>query len=78
MDHKYNNEGYLLVRENHYCEHWEPDDGALVPMKECWCCKWARFSADSGNLHSESVGVCCYSGNKEDFTDKEISCNKIG
>ena len=78
MDHIYNNEGYLIVRENHYCEHWEPDDGALVPMKECWCCKWARFSADSGNLHNESVGVCCYSGNKEDFTDKEISYNKIG
>lgn len=78
MDHIYNNEGYLLVRENHYCEHWEPDDGALVPMKECWCCKWARFSADSGDLHSESVGVCCYSGNKEDFTDKEVSCNNIG
>lgn len=78
MDHIYNTEGYLLVRENQCCEHWEPDDGALIPMKECWCCKWANFSSESSNLHSESVGTCCYSGNKNDFTDKEISCDKIG
>ena len=76
MDRRYNTDGYLVVRENHCCEHWEPDDGALVPMKECWCCKWSKFKAETGNLHSESVGVCCYSGNKAEITEKEISYSK--
>ena len=65
MEKKYNSDGFLIVRENHCCEHWEPDDGALVPMKECWCCKWARFNKEEIKLSSESVGICCYKGNME-------------
>lgn len=76
MDRRYNTDGNLIVREDYCCEHWEPDDGALVPMKECWCCKWSRFSAEGFSLHSESEGICCYSGNKADITDQEISCTK--
>ena len=76
MDRRYNTDGNLIVREDHCCEHWEPDDGALVPMKECWCCKWSRFSAEGFSLHSESEGICCYNGNKADITDQEISCTK--
>ncbi len=64
--------GYLIVKENSYCEHWEPDDGALVPMKECWCCKWSRFRAEDQNLASESIGVCSYLGNSEKcFLEKQ-------
>ena len=74
MDCVYNRDGCLVVRENHCCEHWEPDDGALVPMRECWCCKWSEFKTDgNSNLHSESLGVCCYSGNKE---EKTLAANK--
>lgn len=68
MEKKYNKEGFLIVRENHCCEHYEPDAGALVPMRECWCCKWARFSNDNYELTKESIGVCSYLGNSEQTT----------
>ena len=69
---KFDKSGCLVVKENSYCEHWEPDDGALVPMKECWCCKWSRFRADNQNLASESIGVCEYSGNSEEvFNERQ-------
>ena len=66
MEMKFNEVGYLSVRENHCCDHYEPDDGALVPMRECWCCKWSRFTAENNGLNSESVGVCCYKGNMKE------------
>ena len=65
MGNKYNESGLMVVNENHCCEHYEPDDGALVPMKECWCCKWSRFETETHELNSESVGICHYEGNKE-------------
>ena len=70
MDHIYNTEGYLLVRENQCCEHWEPDDGALIPMKECWCCKWSNFRSDSKESASESYSVCNYIGNMKEAVNK--------
>ena len=42
----YNNEGYKIVSEGDFCEHWEPEHGTLVPMKECWCCKWSDFRSN--------------------------------
>lgn len=72
MDARYNEDGNLIVKENHYCEHWEPDDGALVPMRECWCCKWSKFRADN-NLMSDSIGICCYSGNRSELTSQEVN-----
>ena len=67
MENKYNEDGYLVVRENYCCEHWEPDDGALVPMRECWCCKWSKFNAEESRLISESIGICIYEGNRENI-----------
>ena len=54
------------IKENSCCEHFEPDDDTLVPMKECWCCKWSKFRADNQNLSIESIGVCNYFGNSKD------------
>ncbi len=64
MDNGFNADGFMLVRENHLCEHFEPDDGALVPMRECWCCKWSKFDTEIHELNCESVGICHYEGNK--------------
>ena len=63
-DNIYEN-GYLVVRENYCCDHFEPDDDALVPMKECWCCKWATFNTEIHELDKKSVGICRYEGNAE-------------
>ena len=59
----YDENGLLVVKENYYCEHFEPDDGALVPMKECWCCKWSNFRTENRNGTSETLSVCNYVGN---------------
>jgi hypothetical protein len=66
---RFNEKGQLIVGENFCCEHWEPDDGALVPMKECWCCKWASFKTDSNDHMSE--GVCGYVGNGIDAVQED-------
>lgn len=58
----YNNEGYKIVSEGDFCEHWEPEHGTLVPMKECWCCKLSDFRSNLNNCKSESV--CRYEGNR--------------
>lgn len=63
-DSTYEN-GYMVVRENYCCDHYEPDDGALVPMRECWCCKWASFDTEVHELDKKSVGICRYEGNSE-------------
>ncbi|MBQ9589392.1 MAG: hypothetical protein IJR29_04330 [Butyrivibrio sp.] len=68
MEKRYNEEGFLIVRENHCCEHYEPDARALVPMRECWCCKWSRFSNENNEFTKESIGVCSYSGNSVETT----------
>ena len=72
MEIKYNEVGKMIVTENHCCEHWEPDDGALVPMKECWCCRWSEFRADNSSLSSDGVGVCNYSGNRVELAGQDI------
>ena len=54
----------MIVKEHFCCDHYEPDDGALVPMKECWCCKWAKFDTDVHELSAE--GICQYAGNMEE------------
>ncbi len=60
---RYDDMGLLIVKENHCCEHFEPDDAALVPMKECWCCKWSNFRSENRNSQSETFSVCNYVGN---------------
>lgn len=57
--------GHMVVRENYCCDHFEPDDDALVPMKECWCCKWSKFDTEIHELDKKSVGICQYEGNDE-------------
>ena len=59
----YNDEGLRVVREDFCCDHWEPDDGALVPMRECWCCKWSNFRTDLKNDEVKNLSVCNYEGN---------------
>ena len=67
----YDEAGLLIVQENHCCEHFEPDDGALVPMKECWCCKWSNFRADNKGSSCDSYSVCNYAGNAR---RKSVDC----
>lgn len=69
-ENMYDECGLLIVKENHYCEHWEPDDGALVPMKECWCCKWSNFRNEIKNSSSECFSVCNYVGNAKEAVIK--------
>ena len=66
----YDDMGLLVVQENHCCEHFEPDDGALVPMKECWCCKWSNFRADSKGSTCGSYSVCNYVGNAKEAVNR--------
>ncbi|WP_026652536.1 hypothetical protein [Butyrivibrio proteoclasticus] len=62
----YDENGLLIVNESHCCEHFEPDNGALVPMRECWCCKWSNFrkAGETDNLGGYSI--CNYVGNKKE------------
>ncbi len=66
MGNRFDENGFMVVKENHCCEHFEPDAKALVPMKECWCCKWSKFSTDVHELGSETYGICKYEGNMEE------------
>ncbi len=63
----YDEIGLLVVKENHCCEHFEPDDKALVPMKECWCCKWSNFRGEGGGGTYGSTGICSYVGNAREM-----------
>ena len=62
----YDDRGLMIVKENYCCEHWEPNDEVLVPMRECWCCKWSNFRADNKNSSSECFSVCNYVGNAQE------------
>ncbi len=66
----YNEMGLLIVQEDHCCDHFEPDDGALVPMKECWCCKWSDFRSDSREDAFGSCSVCNYIGNAKEAVNR--------
>ncbi len=68
--HRYDEMGLLVVKEDFLCEHFEPDDGALVPMKECWCCKWSDFRAEVKNPAGESYSVCNYVGNAKEAVNR--------
>ena len=68
--HRYDEMGLLFVKEDFCCEHFEPDDGALVPMKECWCCKWSNFRAETKDASSESYSVCNYVGNTKEAVNR--------
>lgn len=61
----YNDEGLRVVREDYCCEHWEPDKGVLVPLRECWCCKWSNFRIEGTNTEVENLSVCNYEGDVE-------------
>ena len=66
----YDEMGLLIVKENHCCEHFEPDDGALVPMRECWCCKWSNFRADNKDDSFDGYSVCNYIGNAKEAVNR--------
>jgi hypothetical protein len=66
----YDATGLLVVKEDHCCEHFEPDNGVLVPMRECWCCKWSNFRSDSKDSSSESYSVCNYVGNMQEAVNR--------
>ena len=67
---RYDATGLMIVKEDYFCEHLEPDDEALVPMKECWCCKWSNFRAESKDSASECYSVCNYIGNMKEAVNK--------
>ena len=74
----YDETGLMIVKESYCCEHFEPDDGALVPMRECWCCKWSNFRTDDGKDSFEGYSVCRYIGNNKEncsrrFLSKEVA-----
>ena len=58
----YNENGYLIVNECDCCDHFEPDSEVLVPMRECWCCKWSGFRSDVHPPES-CTSICNYLGN---------------
>lgn len=66
----YNECGLMIVKEDYCCEHWEPDDGALVPMRECWCCKWSNFRLENINGGAENLSVCNYEGNRKAIVNR--------
>ena len=66
----YNETGLMIVKESYCCEHFEPDDGALVPMRECWCCKWSNFRAEGGDGSFDSYSVCNYVGNSKEAVNR--------
>ncbi len=66
----YDEMGLLIVKEDHCCEHFEPDNGVLVPMKECWCCKWSNFRAEGENGISDDFSVCNYVGNAKEAVNR--------
>ncbi|MCR4590954.1 MAG: hypothetical protein K5668_09050 [Lachnospiraceae bacterium] len=58
----YTDDGFLIVKEMHSCEHFEPVPGRLFCMKECWYCKWAGFQDDE-TMNGDESSVCKYPGN---------------
>ena len=68
--HIFNEMGLLIVKENNLCEHFEPDDSVLVPMRECWCCKWSNFRADGGKDSFDGYSVCNYAGNSQEAVNQ--------
>ncbi|MCR5155183.1 MAG: hypothetical protein K6C96_00700 [Butyrivibrio sp.] len=69
-DLMYDEMGMMVVSENHCCEHFEPNDEVLVPMKECWCCKWSNFRVDSRNGQSDGYSICNYIGNAKEAVNR--------
>ncbi len=66
----YNDTGLMIVKEDHVCEHFEPDASVLVPMRECWCCKWSNFRTDGEEDSFNSYSVCNYVGNSKQAVNK--------
>jgi len=68
MHMRYNADGYPLIHECDSCNHFEPGREVLVPMKECWSCKWSDFRE---NAQDGEMSICKYPGYKN-----EMSCNR--
>lgn len=66
----YNDVGMMVVREDHCCDHFEPNDDALVPMRECWCCKWSEFRSEKEGGPSDGYSVCNYIGNAKEAVNR--------
>jgi len=50
---------YPEVREDDTCPHWECTGGeTLVPMRECWYCKYSDFRKDISEHRARSVCRC--------------------
>lgn len=58
---RFDDKGYQIVGEEDFCEHWEPGHGTLVPLKECWYCKWSDFRKEGND--DETTSICRYAGN---------------
>lgn len=63
--------GFLIVKETHSCEYYEPVPGRLFCMQECWYCKWSDFRFEGGEL-SAGKSICRYPGNSEENHGKLI------
>ena len=66
----YNDLGMMVVKEDHCCDHFEPNDDALVPMRECWCCKWSQFRSDNAEGSADGYSVCNYIGNAKEAVSR--------
>lgn len=64
MDGKpsHNNDNFFLIKDCYCCEHFEPQKNILVPMKECWYCKWSDFRKD---VSAPKESICHYYDDNE-------------
>ena len=50
------NGNFLVVMENDTCPHWEPaGDTNLIPMRECWYCKFSDFRNETKEHRTYSI-----------------------
>lgn len=64
MDTKSKNQANIsfsfpMVKENDTCPFWESTgDASLIPMQECWYCKFSDFRRNVGEHQAYSVCRC--------------------
>lgn len=47
---------FPVVKEDDTCPFWEPaGDASLIPMRECWYCKYSDFRKHVGEHRTQSV-----------------------
>ena len=58
-----------LVQEDDSCQFWEyGGEASLLPMRECWYCKYSDFRKQYGEHRAESLCRCPENRIKEEKT----------